>query len=68
MLLRVGQFGCISCLGGLGVSMGCVRLGVLWRFCRPVVMVFMVVMGVAYIFSDQRVTNHVHVALNHVIT
>ena len=52
----------------LGVSNGCVRLGVLWRFCRPVVMVFMVVMGVAYIFSDQRVNNHVHVALYHLIT
>ena len=48
--------------------MGCVRLGVLWQFCRPVVKVFMVVMGVAYIFSNQRVTNHVQVALNHLIT
>ena len=53
-------------LTGLCISVGCVRLGVLWRFCRLVVMVFMVVLGVAYIFSDQRVTNNVQ-SLNHLI-
>ena len=58
--------GSFNGLTGLCISVGCVVLGVLWRFCRPVVMVFIVVMGVAYIFLDQRVTYHVQ-SLNHLI-
>ena len=70
MLPWAGRFGCISCLGSLGVSMGWLFCAFQWTVC---VWVFcgdsVVVMGVstvwmAYmnIFLDQRFTNHAHVA------
>ena len=66
MLFRAGQFGwglgSFNGMVGLCISVSCARLGVLWRFCRRVVMDVSKTC-VAHIFSDLKVTNHIHVAL-----
>ena len=57
------EFGSFNGLAVLCISVDCVRLGVLWQFSRLVVLgVSIVWMAYMYIFLDQRLTNHVHVA------
>ena len=56
-------FGSFNGLADLCISVDCVRLGVLWRFSRLVVIGGSIVwVAYIYIFSDQKFTNHVHVA------
>ena len=54
--------GSFNGLARVCISVGCVRFGVLLRICRPVVMDVSKTC-VTYIFSDQRVTYLVHMAL-----
>ena len=56
--------GSFNGLTGLCISVGCVVLGVLWRFCRPVVMVFIVVMGWHIYFGIKELL----IMYNHIIT